>query len=255
MGLKEFFTGYKGKDIPKELKDFNWGAFLLTFIWGIKFKAWVTFLVIPLVWFQFPFGLNWLFLIILQFYCGIKGNEWAYQVDWWKTPADFRRTQTRWAIAAVLVHILVPLVIISVLTLFVKKSPDNPRQFARNFQCTIAYNNIKKGLKHTELTPSSTNSQLALSFGKNFKDVEIDDGAVVFKSHDSNFYRVNFEKENDAICSLEQQNCLIKSSYVVPNEMMLFKDCEFYFDNAKNVKPADNTKEALKKGINIFKYL
>ena len=31
--LKEFLTGYKGKDMPKELKDFNWGAFLLTFIY------------------------------------------------------------------------------------------------------------------------------------------------------------------------------------------------------------------------------
>ena len=47
MSWKEFFTGYKGKDLPPELKDFNWGALLLTFIWGIKHRAWITLLAIP----------------------------------------------------------------------------------------------------------------------------------------------------------------------------------------------------------------
>ena len=31
-------------ELPNELKDFNWAAFLLTFIWGFKYKAWITFL-------------------------------------------------------------------------------------------------------------------------------------------------------------------------------------------------------------------
>ena len=52
MNWKEFLTGYKGKNIPKELNEFNWGAFLLTFIWGIKHKAWITLLAIPLIYFQ-----------------------------------------------------------------------------------------------------------------------------------------------------------------------------------------------------------
>ena len=69
-------------DLPEELKDFNWAAFFLTFIWGFKYKAWITFLAIPLMIIQLPIGLNWILLIALQLYCGIKGNEWAYKQEY-----------------------------------------------------------------------------------------------------------------------------------------------------------------------------
>ena len=81
-------------DIPSELKDFNWAAFLLTFIWGFKYNAWITFLAIPLIIFQMPLGFNWFLLAILQLYCGFKGNEWAYKKNYWMKSKDFRISDT-----------------------------------------------------------------------------------------------------------------------------------------------------------------
>ena len=96
------------KNMPEELQDFNWAAFLLTFIWGLKFKAWITLLAIPLLLIQLPFGLNWLLLIILQLYCGANGNKWAYRQEYWKKPKDFRITQMKWAAVALGFYIIVP---------------------------------------------------------------------------------------------------------------------------------------------------
>ena len=139
MNWKEILTGYKGKDIPKELNEFNWGAFLLTFIWGIPHKAWITLLAIPFIWIQLPLGLNWLLFTILQIYSGFKGNMWAYQNDWWMTYKDFRKKQATWAVIAITINICIPIIIMSTLVRFVHKSPDNPENFIKNAQCSVAY--------------------------------------------------------------------------------------------------------------------
>ena len=109
-------------DIPSELKDFNWAAFLLTFIWGFKYNAWITFLAIPLIIFQMPLGFNWFLLAILQLYCGFKGNEWAYKKNYWMKSKDFRISQMKWAVFALAIYILIPLIIINVSGKFFKKS-------------------------------------------------------------------------------------------------------------------------------------
>lgn len=260
MNWKEFLTGYRGKKIPDELKEFNWGAFLLTFIWGIKHKAWITLLAIPLIWFQMPLGINWLLYTILQFYCGFKGNMWAYQVDWWMSHKDFRMYQMRWAAAAILLNIFIPVFLLGVAIQFVKKSPDNPAEFIKNSQCTVAYSKIKKGFKNVSLNSTSTPNSVSKDFARQFKNASSDNEQARFsvKAEGKNVetYYISFALEPEKeLCNILQQNCSIQSSFILPPEMSFSSHCTFYFDMHKNFEPDEQTRKALDKGFNIFKYL
>ena len=85
------------KELPAEYRKFNWGAFLLSWIWGIGNKTYIAFLIfafslvniIPFVGWIAPFG----FCIWL----GIKGNELAWKNREWKSLEDFDEIQRKWA--------------------------------------------------------------------------------------------------------------------------------------------------------------
>lgn len=64
----------------------NWGAFFLSWIWGIGNQVWISFLVfIPIFgWFIMPFIL------------GAKGNEWAWKKGNWQSVEHFKKTQKTW---------------------------------------------------------------------------------------------------------------------------------------------------------------
>ncbi|MDR0880151.1 MAG: ribonuclease G [Clostridioides sp.] len=52
----------------KEVKGWNWGAFMYSIVWGIGNKCYLPLLcLIPI------FNIVWVFV------CGAKGNEWAYR--------------------------------------------------------------------------------------------------------------------------------------------------------------------------------
>lgn len=260
MNWKEFLTGYKGKNIPKELNEFNWGAFLLTFIWGIKHKAWITLLAIPLIYFQLPLGLNWLLLTGLQFYCGFRGNMWAYQVDWWMTPKDFRLNQMRWGIAAIALNITIPLLLLIIAGRFIQKSPNNPAEFIGNAQCTVAYSKLESKFDKISINSSMSEYDVAESFAKQFKNATVEGSRVNFavkveggKKVDA--YFINFSMQPETLCNILQRNCTITSTFVLPAEMNIPNHCEFFFDMNRNIEPDEETAKNLKKGINIFKYL
>lgn len=248
------------KTLPTELRAFNWGAFLLTFVWGIKFKAWWTLLVIPLIWFQLPLGFNWILFGALQIFFGFKGNEWAYQVDWWKKPKDFQATQIKWAMAGVAINIIVPLIILGIGLRFVQKSPDNVSNFIENTQCAISYNKIQKGLPEITQLTSSSSGELAKQFAAQYKDTKLDGTTVIFSIKDGSksyqLYGITFSKLGyNTPCDLKLENCIITSSYVVPQGLFETRECTFFFDTQGNVKPNTQTQKAVEMGYNIFKYL
>lgn len=83
--------------VPEEVKNrFNWGAFLLGWIWGIGNKSYLTFLSfaallvcwIPIVGPLVPLGLSIWF--------GIKGNEWAWQNKKFDSIEAFHNYQKLW---------------------------------------------------------------------------------------------------------------------------------------------------------------
>ena len=73
----------KGAAIPAEIRGWNWGAFLLNWIWGIGNSVWIALLALIL---------GPIMAIIL----GVKGNEWAWRNKKWNSVEHFKKTQQVW---------------------------------------------------------------------------------------------------------------------------------------------------------------
>ena len=89
-----------GRDamLPPELRGWNWGAFFLSWVWGLGNKTFIAFLVfIPPATFVMPFVL------------GAKGNQWAWANNSWQGSEHFRRVQRLWAWAGVVAVTAVPM--------------------------------------------------------------------------------------------------------------------------------------------------
>jgi hypothetical protein len=70
----------------QEIKGWNWGAFLLSWIWGIGNNVWIALLAI------IPWG-----GLVMAIVLGVKGNEWAWRAKKWDNIEHFKRTQKTWA--------------------------------------------------------------------------------------------------------------------------------------------------------------
>jgi hypothetical protein len=77
-----------GAAVPPGLGDFNWGGFLLTWIWGIGNSVWWSFLVF------IPY-LGWL---VMPWVLAFKGNEWAWQSRRWESVEHFKNVQHTWTV-------------------------------------------------------------------------------------------------------------------------------------------------------------
>ena len=75
------------KAIPAEIDRWNWGAFLLNWIWGIGNNTYIALLaLIP--------GVSFIMLFVL----GAKGSAWAWRNGRWDSVEHFKRVQRKWAI-------------------------------------------------------------------------------------------------------------------------------------------------------------
>lgn len=75
------------KEVPPEVRGWNWGAFMLTWIWGICNGTLISLLsLIP--------GIH----LIMMFVLGAKGNEWAWRNKNWQSVEQFQRSQRKWAV-------------------------------------------------------------------------------------------------------------------------------------------------------------
>lgn len=81
-------------EIPPELDRWNWGAFLLNWIWGIGNSVFIALLMfVPLV------------NIVMFFVLGARGSRWAWRNRAWRDAEHFRSVQRKWAIAGIVVWI------------------------------------------------------------------------------------------------------------------------------------------------------
>lgn len=100
---QEYISGLgKASIMPPNIKGWNWGAFLLTWIWGIGNNTLIALLMfVPFV------------NIVMMFVLGAKGNQWAWQNRKWKSIEHFKSIQRKWTISAVfLLFIVFPLFIL-----------------------------------------------------------------------------------------------------------------------------------------------
>ena len=78
--------------VPPDLGDFNWGAFLLTWIWGIGNNVWISLLALLGI---LPY-IGWIAQIAMAIILGLRGSEWAWQSKRWENLEHFRKTQRSW---------------------------------------------------------------------------------------------------------------------------------------------------------------
>ena len=83
MNQQQYTSGLgKQSVVPPEVKGWNWGAFLLNWIWGIGNSTYIALLMfVPLV------------NIFMFFILGVKGNEWAWKNRTWRDVEHFKQTQ------------------------------------------------------------------------------------------------------------------------------------------------------------------
>src|SRR5262249_4088846 len=72
--------------VPPEIRRWNWGAFLLNWIWGVVHGTYIALLMfVPLV------------NVVMIFVLGAKGSEWAWRNTRWRDVAHFKRVHGWWA--------------------------------------------------------------------------------------------------------------------------------------------------------------
>ncbi|MFL9456660.1 MULTISPECIES: serine/threonine protein kinase [Nostocales] len=77
--------------VPEAIKGWNWGAFLIPWLWLWQNRVWSGLLCfVPIVGF------------LMSVTLGIKGNEWAWKSRHWRSIQHFKEYQRSWAIAGIL---------------------------------------------------------------------------------------------------------------------------------------------------------
>ena len=89
--------------LPEELKGYNWGAFLLSWIWGIGNKTYITLLSFLVAFIPF---IGCLAALGMNIWFGFKGNEWAWQNKHFESVEHFKSNQKKWTIAGIIVTIV-----------------------------------------------------------------------------------------------------------------------------------------------------
>lgn len=102
--------GGKTAQVPETIaRQFNWGAFFGTWIWGIGNNTYITFVIFAaslLVFFPLIGCLiGWSAPLACSISFGLKGNEWAWQNKKWDSIEHFQNVQKTWAKVGVILMI------------------------------------------------------------------------------------------------------------------------------------------------------
>ncbi len=84
--------------VPPQIQGWNWGAFLLNWVWALFNLSGGKAALSILIMFFVPLG-NIVWAIML----GVKGNEWAWREKRWQNLEHFRTVQRKWTVAGVIV--------------------------------------------------------------------------------------------------------------------------------------------------------
>lgn len=100
----------KGQAFPEKINCFNWGACIITPIWGLFNNSPIACLAFVLPFIPY-FG--WLLSILFSIYCGAKGNEWAWENKEWESINHFHSVQRKWAIWALAIETGIIIAVVS----------------------------------------------------------------------------------------------------------------------------------------------
>ncbi|MBA4418402.1 MAG: hypothetical protein C0392_10915 [Syntrophus sp. (in: bacteria)] len=149
--------------VPAEIDRWNWGAFLLNWIWGIGNNTFIALLMfVPFVNF------------VMVFVLGVKGSSWAWRNKRWESVEHFKAIQRKWVKWSLIVY--ASLIVFSVGLFFViaasfKSSDAFKLSLARLESSQVASQVIGKpmstGIPMGSVEVSGPSGRASLSFSVN----------------------------------------------------------------------------------------
>ncbi len=120
-----FWKPRRYDEMPSELKGFNWGAFFLTFFWGIYHRAYWTLAApiyhllcynllpifgvphegVPLLHLRYSIIGFSVGVVAMKVVFGFKGNEWAWRSGQYIHAQHFRTMQRVWTIVGLVLNV------------------------------------------------------------------------------------------------------------------------------------------------------
>lgn len=85
---------------------FNWAAFLLSWIWGLGNKTYITLIIFATILVAWIPIIGWLISLGICIWFGTKGNEWAWQNKRFQSIEHFHEYQKKWVIAGVVFYLI-----------------------------------------------------------------------------------------------------------------------------------------------------
>ena len=129
--------------VPKEIQHWNWGAFLLTWIWGLFHHVWWSLLVF------IPYA-GFIVAIIL----GVRGSESAWRAQRYNSINEFKTRERKWTIAGIILVVIISILSILAITMMIVINPAEMLKKARDSQ-RISDLNILKTAINLYLSDSS----------------------------------------------------------------------------------------------------
>ena len=105
-------SGDKKSDVPKEIKGWNWAAFLIPPLWGLFSGVPLAILMLALYLPIFSEGMRVIALIGGSLFLCISGNELAWKGKKWKSVQHFKNVQKKWLSWAVALNIIYIIIIL-----------------------------------------------------------------------------------------------------------------------------------------------
>ena len=219
----------QGKNIKVDniiAKRFNWGAFFLSFIWGIFNKTPITLIIF--IFCIFPKSISNILILICSIWFGIKGNTWAWQNKYWESVEHFHSIQKKWAMAGIILIVIMLLFAIIAVEFLMNQVPEaHPQKFGKII-ITNASTHIYKILeenKNQKIKCPLLSNELAACVLKGInRDIEehnknIDLKSVLPKLKDNTIFYDDINRTiftSDGICK-HKNDC--KIDFVVNHEV------------------------------------
>lgn len=198
-----------------DLKKFNFGAFIFTWIWGIfngSFKETCLVLILFIISrIMHIFLLVDLVIFGYAIYCGIKGNEWAYQNKQWESLERFTKVQRYWAVGGAVYLLGVIAIIASLIFIAVNIFIKAPEVTAGNIISTEIVRVINKhDFKSGEnVADFFTDPERQDRYEIKHKAEKYGTNGIKYDLPTSNqSFVFTFQKKDD--CNLSDKNCYVE---------------------------------------------
>lgn len=221
-------SGDKNAQLPSVLKKFNWGAFLLSFIWGIGNKSYITLISLPIA--LLPVLGN-LINLGLGIWYGVKGNEWAWQNKRWTDINNFNRVQKIWVGAGLVIFIL--------LTFLSTVNTTNTLMNATSsveskVKCKTAASYLDVIMSKNDVSRYNSTKELVGMFANEFNNPQVE----------NNIIKVNgftFAINKNGQCAANSTNCEFK---VITEPQV---ECNYYLYDGGKYGMSEGTKTLIGK--------